>query len=507
MLKRLIAIIAVAALLVTSLAGCYKTVKTNTGDADVSDTSDASTYESSDASDASDASDESTAGGDVSDGENTGNQSTNTGNNNQGNTGNKPGGNTGNNGGGNNNITSQDPVISNLPPATGGSKYENFRDHNSYGARIMNLLNTYWYSDQQGSKIKNNPYKSNDPVTLWGYGAYLEGLGMYLEANPNSTTAYQYYIKALNGLSMYRDKSKSNDTKLALHCWADPNGRSEIFFDDNVWILHELIHAYKLFKSRGENDNAEKYLKMAEQIATYILEDGWDEKLEGGLYWEDKTTCGDPNHPPQKNTCINAPMAYAATELYMITKKQNYKDWAIKIYDWVMKKLYSESDSLFYDKIVMSSNGNKLDQNKYTYNVGNMISAAAGLYQITKDSKYLNDAKKFAEAAFKKYIIERTKQGEKSYAWYQTSAWFNSNLIKGYINLYEVDKDPKVAGYLVAVRTSLADGCLSSTDKDGYINPDWRSSNVSNDQKALLDQAATARSLFMIHLWTKTSGK
>lgn len=497
MLKRLIAILAVAALLVSSLTGCYKTVRVDNGESsDVSDTSSAA------ASGIISDGDEASVGDEESDGENTGGEESGPGGSQSNTGGTTSTGNTGGSGGGGNNKP-DDPPVSNIPPATGGSKYENFRDHNSYGVKIMNLLNQYWYSDHQGLKIKGNPYKSNNPVTLWGYGAYLEGLGMYLEANPSSSTAYQFYLRALDGLRMYRDRHKSTDTKLALHCWADPDGRSEIFFDDNVWILLELIHAYEIFKSRGDNDNAQKYLTMAEHIANYILEDGWDDKLGGGIYWEDKTTCGDPNHPPQKNTCINAPMTYAATELYKITKKSHYKDWAIRIYDWVMKNLYSESDNLFYDKIVMAVDGNKLDSSKYTYNVGNMISAAAGLYEITNNSKYLSDAKNFAEGAFNKYIHKRMKQGEVSYAWVQTHAWFNSSLIKGYINLYEIDKDAKIEEYLKAVRTSLAEGCLSTTDKDGYINPNWRSPIVNTDQKELLDQAATARSLFMIHLWTQ----
>ena len=402
-----------------------------------------------------------------------------------------------------------DPDVSGEPPVeNGGSRFEKFRDHNSYGAKIISLLNTYWYSDSQGQKMKDNPFKSNTPVTLWGYGAYLEALGSYLEANPNSSVAYSFYLRTLEGLAMYKDRRKSNETQLAYHCWADPNGYSEVFFDDNVWVLLELIHAHDIFKARGENDKAQKYLTMAEQISVYILNEGWDEKLGGGLYWEDKTTCGDDvNHPPMKGTCINAPMAYAATQLYKLTNKPHYKEWAVKIYKWTVEKLYSESDNLFHDKILIEPGGNRLDPTKYTYNVGNMILAAAGLYEITNDTRYLNDAKKYAEGAFNKFIHKWNRQGEAAYAWTSAVPWFNSSLIKGYIKLYNIDKDPKVADYLVAVRTSLATACLIAADKDGFINGDWRSDRIDADQKQLLVQAGTARSLFMIHIWTKNSGK
>lgn len=484
MRKQAIIIITVIALIMSSLTGCYKTVPDDSSGALVTSTS--SEEGNTPNSDNTDSRREHMSADNTSPtGQNDGNSSTV------------------------NVASTDDPGVSSVPPVeNGGSIYEKFRDHNRYGAKIISLLNTYWYNDHQGQKVKDNPFKSSNPVTLWGYGAYLEALGCYLKANPDNTTAYNYYLKTLDGLAMYKSKHKSNDTQLAYHCWADPNGRPEVFFDDNVWILLELIHAHDIFKSRGEHDRAKKYLDMAEQISVYILNEGWDDKLGGGLYWEDKTTCGDDvNHPPMKGTCINAPMTYAATELYKLTSKPHYKNWALKIYKWTMENLYSQSDNLFHDKIIITPNGNNLDSTKYTYNVGNMVLAAVGLYDITNDAKYLNDAKKFAEGAFNKFIHSRTKQGEASYAWTSTVPWFNSSLIKGYINLYEKDKDPKVADYLIAVRTSLAEACLSSKDQDGYIAPDWRSATVRTDHRAVLEQSGTARSLFMIHQWTQSTGK
>lgn len=494
MLKRTVLILLAAVLFLSSLTGCYKTVDLESSDAAAVSTSDEASRDADSKDDSTSLESEDMSGdvtsinGQVSSGAAGGTSSTGAG-------GNGP---------------SSDPGVSSLLPVeNGGSKYERFRDHNSYGAKIISLLNTYWYSDAQGWKVKDNPFKSNNPVTLWGYGAYLEALGCYLKANPSDNTAYIYYLRTLDGLAMYKDRRKSNDTQLAYHCWADPNGYSEVFFDDNVWILLELIHAHDIFKARGENDRAQKYLSMAEQISVYILNEGWDDKLGGGLYWEDKTTCDDPNHPPMKGTCINAPMTYAATQLYKLTKKTHYKEWALKIYKWTMDNLYSASDNLFHDKIVMEPGGNRLDQTKYTYNVGNMVLAAAGLYEITGDAKYLNDSKKFAEGAFRKFIHYRKRlgEGEATYAWTSDVPWFNSSLIKGYMKLYEIDKDPKVADYLIAVRTSLADGCLNTADKDGYIASDWRSTHVRDDQKQVLDQAGTARCLFLIHMWTQRSGK
>lgn len=403
-----------------------------------------------------------------------------------------------------NGITSAPPIID-----ISASKYARFTDFNRCGMKLIGLLSQYWYSDSQGFKMKDNPFskdKPNDPVTLWGYGSYLESLGAYLSANPNNAFAKSEYVKTLNGLEMYVDKEKTSTAELAYHCWADPNSNAEIFFDDNVWILHELMNAYKLL---GDD----KYLALAKRNIEYILNRGWDKNyFGGGLLWEDKSReCNNPDHQPTAGTCINAPMAFALTEMYELTNHSYYKDWAVKIYSWTMQNLYDKNDHLFFDQIKRLPEGNKRIDTKYTYNVGNMISAAAGLYKITKDAKYLTDANLFAQAAFVKFLIPVNDigDGNPAYVWNSIPMpWFNSNLVKGFIQLYKVSPNETVKNYITCCKTSLGLACLSTNDTTGFIPPNWfSSSTVQPKDKQLLSQAATARTLFMLHEWNETSKK
>lgn len=57
--------------------------------------------------------------------------------------------------------------------------------------------------------------------------------------------------------------------------------------------------------------------------------------MGGGVWWE-------KNSPNSKNACSNGPAMILAARLYRETGKQEYLDFATKIYDWMSVSLVNE---------------------------------------------------------------------------------------------------------------------------------------------------------------------
>jgi len=190
---------------------------------------------------------------------------------------------------------------------------------------------------------------------------------------------------------------------------------SSRFYDDNQWIAIAYLDAYN---RTGKKD----YLNKTKEIYRWLLT-GYDEVSGGGLYWKE----GDKN---SKNTCSNGPNVLVSLELYKITKEKKYLDTALLVYNWTNKYLRSK-EGVFYDALKIPSL--KVDSNTYTYNTGTMLQSNVLLYEITGKKQYLDEAKTIATAAEKHFY----KNGKLSGHY-----WFNAVFLRGYIALYQVEKDP-----------------------------------------------------------------
>lgn len=191
--------------------------------------------------------------------------------------------------------------------------------------------------------------------------------------------------------------------------------KSSRFYDDNQWIAIAYLDAYNRTKKK-------EYLNKAKEIYTWLLT-GYDNKTGGGLYWkEDEKT--------SKNTCSNGPNILISLQLYKITKDKKYLDTGLLVYNWTNKHLRSK-EGVFWDAISVSTE--KIGYGTYTYNTGTMLQANVLLYEITHDNKYLEEAKFIATAAEKHFY----KEGK-----LPDHYWFNAVFLRGYEELYKVEKDP-----------------------------------------------------------------
>jgi predicted alpha-1,6-mannanase (GH76 family) len=226
----------------------------------------------------------------------------------------------------------------------------------------------------------------------------------------------------------------------------------------------------------------DKYLEKAEYLTAYVL-DGWDATLDangnehGGIPWG-------PGYVT-KHACSNGPMVSPLVwlhEIYkgkkdkithnyidtkdqktrkskLVAKENYYLDFAKKVYDWQKRNLLNTRGvyddmmgdctpdcSIVYEEI----NGVKYRAHtkllkpigrSYTYNAGTMLSGATDLYRVTKRKDYIEDAKKLALASFTSFAkLDEQVQNYYTFPYDGFSNWFNTVLLRGYMDYARVDK-------------------------------------------------------------------
>lgn len=228
-------------------------------------------------------------------------------------------------------------------------------------------------------------------------------------------------------------------------------GGGDRFYDDNQWIGLAYMDAYARNRRRI-------FLEKSVEIYRFMMS-GYDTVTGGGLYWKegDKRT---------KNTCSNGPGVLLALDLYRATGERGYLDTALLLYKWVNKVLQSPS-GVYYDNI--RTKDRRIGRQFYTYNTGTMLQANVILYTLTKKAAYLDEAHRLAAASFNTFFNHMRWPG---------NYWFNAVLLRGYQDLYRLDKDKT---YIMAFMTD-ADGIYKTeTDEQGLAGP--------GKVKKLLDQA------------------
>lgn len=497
--KRILAALLAIAMLGLSLTGCYKTVRVDQTSGD--DTADSLSSKIITVSDDSSLEDEIESLGDEYDGTSQDDEYD------QGHAGettsqkqqtSKP---TTTSTGGTSSNASQQPDPSEPAGSSGPSKntYGEFDKYYEYGAEhIERAAKDYWKNGYMVEVIG-----SGNRSTLWPYTIYVEAVGERLDADPNNQAVRNEYIKCLNTFEIYRHRR--TDGYLAYSSATNGSrGTGDRYYDDNAWVCIEFIHAYQ----RGFG---KEWLEKAEGVAAFCYS-GWDTGnalgIPGGIFWME----GRKN---EKNTCINAPMAYAYAMLYEETKKSDYLSKAEQIYDWTKKYMMNppvegqqdRDDYLYYDRVEYNSKGEIVwDRTPRGYNVGNMIAAGAKLYKINGDKQYLTDARLSAAAAYNRFGREIVRNGSPCYAFTTSDAamdtWFNSNLLKGYLELYKVDKTPTNRKYVEGFRMALAHACMMAQDERGYVAHNWKA--MKEDTNAdLRGVGGTGRVLFMLAKWIK----
>ena len=156
------------------------------------------------------------------------------------------------------------------------------------------------------------------------------------------------------------------------------------FYDDEGWWALAWLDAYKL---RHEV----RYLKMAQSIFT-DMSGGWSETCGGGIWWK--------KNERYKNAIANELFFSVAVQLAQLTNGETqaqYLDWARKEESWFLSSGMINAESLVNDGLDVNCKNN--GRTTWTYNQGVILTALAGMHELTGDVVALQTANKIAAAA------------------------------------------------------------------------------------------------------------
>jgi predicted alpha-1,6-mannanase (GH76 family) len=308
----------------------------------------------------------------------------------------------------------------------------------------------------------------------------------------------------------------------------------ENVYDDQMWLIRELLEAYKL------TDNAE-YLAKAEYLTEYVL-DGWDCTRDangaerGGITWG-------PGYVT-KHACSNGPVVSPLVWLHELYKDKNdevtyhyidaddkqtrrtmqvkksdyYLDFAKKIYTWQKNQLL-RGDGVYDDMRGGCSPGSPqtetVDGTVYrkgttcqdrvgpaiTYNSGSMLSGGADLYRVTGDNIYRDDISNLSDASFQYFAkLGQTKEGYYTYDISGFRNWFDGVLMRGYVDVYSADGD--VARYIDSFQKNL-DFAYSNFLYKGFLPTNllvgWNRDNGKNNTEGMFNFAFAAEYAVLAH--------
>ncbi len=319
---------------------------------------------------------------------------------------------------------------------------------------------TYLASEEQANIPNQFSY-------LWPYSGTFSAVNALFEATHDKKYKKLLDSRVLPGLEEYFDTQRVPN---AYSSYIRTAPASDRFYDDNVWLGIDFTDTYQMTQEQ-------KYLDKAQLIWKFI-ESGTDSILGGGIYWCEQKK-------ESKNTCSNAPGSVLALKLFKATNDSSYFEKGKKLYEWTQRNLQDSADYLYFDNIRLDG---KIGKAKFAYNSGEMMQSAALLYQLTKNPIYLKGAQNIAKECFNYFFTDFTPAtNEEAFRMLKKGdIWFTAVMLRGFIELYQIDKDKT---YINAFNKSLSYAWDNARDEKGLFNTDLTGNN-KDQKKWLLTQAA-----------------
>ena len=319
---------------------------------------------------------------------------------------------------------------------------------------------TYLASEEQANIPNQFSY-------LWPYSGTFSAVNALFEATHDKKYKKLLDSRVLPGLEEYFDTQRVPN---AYSSYIRTAPASDRFYDDNVWLGIDFTDTYQMTQEQ-------KYLDKAQLIWKFI-ESGTDSILGGGIYWCEQKK-------ESKNTCSNALGSVLALKLFKATNDSSYFEKGKKLYEWTQRNLQDSADYLYFDNIRLDG---KIGKAKFAYNSGQMMQSAALLYQLTKNPIYLKDAQNIAKECFNYFFTDFTPAtNEEAFRMLKKGdIWFTAVMLRGFIELYQIDKDKT---YINAFNKSLSYAWDNARDEKGLFNTDLTGNN-KDQKKWLLTQAA-----------------
>lgn len=417
-------------------------------------------------------------------------------------------------------------------------------------------MEVYFSTDRQAMHRFYNPdtkVRPEEKASIWMYSASIEAVnailsGLRLQKEKGNHSLFDknykryvdllaqlhdnaaYYLGSFNLISFTQtqdwtvyavDRTREKGA-------ANATGVLNVY-DDQMWMIRELIEAYHL-------TGKETYLKEAESLTAYVL-DGWDctlndqGKENGGIPWG-------PGYVT-KHACSNAPMVSPLVWLHEIYKKKKdqiiykyidakdkqsrrskslrksdfYLDFAKRIYSWQKDHLLNNRGvyddmmgdcypdcSIAYEivdgvKYRKNTQLRKAVGTSFSYNSGTMISGAADLYRATRAKIYLEDGEKLTNASFQ-YFAKLGSQVPAHYTYASDgfNNWFNGVLLRGFLQISPVFE--KAGIYMDSFQQNLDYGYAHFL-RSGLLPPDllggWHADKDKNNLEGMFMFAYAAQ--------------
>jgi rhamnogalacturonyl hydrolase YesR len=337
------------------------------------------------------------------------------------------------------------------------------------GQVYNDIVKKYFTISGTNMFLESYPAQSGDPkqAYFWPYTGVFTGAVLLKKTGTNADLD-----KLMTGLEEYWDA-----TRLPAAYQSAPmaEGPSDRYYDDNGTVGLNLMEAY-------EATNEVKYLDKAEACLIFTMS-GESNDEGGGLFWCEQYRTNNISSPNTVKAANSTAFATSlALKVYKYRQKQEYLEFAKRLYTWNKTKMQDPGDKMFWNDISLSTH--TVNTTKWTYNVGQMLSAACLLYKATQDGAYLSDAKAMAKGSYDVFTRPVKDLGR---FFPDHDSWFNAILFRGYLDLYDIDKTA-ASEYINTFIKNADYAWQHARTKDGFFYEDW-SGNRQGRYYWILQQA------------------
>lgn len=252
---------------------------------------------------------------------------------------------------------------------------------------------------------------------------------------------------------------------------ASPNPQKpDRYYDDNAWMALALLDAFELTRDAEQ-------LRRARAALKFVLS-GEDETLAGGIWWHEQTRAS-------KNACSTGPAIVACLRMYRITGDKSYRAAGERLLRWINVNL-RDVDGLYIDHITVEG---KREPTKFSYNTGAMILAHCAMFDLTRDARYLDEARRSAVAGLRFWVSPATGAIRDDVA-------FGALFAESLLELYRRDGDRRWRDAALSAVEFLR---VRNTTRDGWHPTKWDAPAPTKlDPVRLIDQSAAARAMLLI---------
>lgn len=340
-----------------------------------------------------------------------------------------------------------------------GDRSANTQKNLSYAEKsrsVYDLIIKNYYEPKSGLFRENYPANPADKEVcyLWSYVGLVSGVNSMMKIGYSQ----KELLPVVDGFSKFYDpRSPAGYSSYPVSLNHDTR-----FYDDNAITGIELVDAYQI-------SGKKQYLEQAEKALEFIFT-GEDSICGGGVYWNE----AEGNGVGEKGISANAFSVYLALKLYQINKKANYLDYARHKYGWIKSRLQDPETLIYWNGI--HAKDCSVNKTIWTYNTAIMILNDLELYQITGDKLYLEDAKQMGVSSYKEFTVQ--VDGMSFYSTHDP--WFNTVLLKAYIELTKYDDQAKK--YVETFIQNADYAWDHARNQYGLFYEDWSGKEHGRDQ-------------------------